>query len=175
VGTSINGVTPIGVVKSTGDTVLAPNIVPAYRFYAERFGNQFSNNFSNGISLNISVPIFSGGVARTALQRAKVTSRSYALQQELDNQTLKQDIYKAYTDAITNLEKFNAANMSVSLAQKAFDFATKRFNIGLMNTIEYLTSQSNLYRAQLERSAAQYQYVFSMKMLEFYRGQGLKL
>jgi outer membrane protein len=109
------------------------------------------------------------------LQRAKVNSRSYTLQQELDNQTLKQDIYKAYTDAITNLEKFNAANTSVALAQKAFDIATKRYNIGLLNTIELLTSQSNLFQAQLQRSAAQYQYVFSMKMLEFYKGQGLKL
>jgi outer membrane protein len=174
-GTSVNGVSPVGVVKNTGDTVIAPNIVPNYRFYSEKYGSQFTNNFSNGIFLNISVPIFNGGIARTALQRAQVNSRSYALQQELDNQTLKQDIYKAYTDAITNLEKFNAANTSVAVAQKAFDFATKRYNIGLLNTIELLTSQSNLYQAQLQRSAAQYQYVFSMKMLEFYKGQGLKL
>lgn len=175
VGTTVNGVTPIGVVKGTGDTVFAPNIVPAYRFYSDGFGNQFGNNLSNGISLNIQVPIFNGGAARTALQRAKVNVRSYELQQEQDNQTLKQDIYKAYTDAITNLEKFNAANTSVALAQKAFNFSQKRYDIGLLNTIELLTSQSNLYRAQLERSVAQFQYVFSMKVLEFYKGQGLKL
>ncbi len=64
---------------------------------------------------------------------------------------------------------------SVALAQKAFDFSNKRYNIGLLNTIELLTSQSNLFRAQLERSVAQFQYVFSMKVLEFYKGQGLRL
>lgn len=175
VGTNVNGLSPVGVVKSTGDTVFAPNIVPDYRFYADPIVNQFGNNLSNGVTLSISVPIFNGGFARTAVQRAKVTSRTYELQQELDNQTLKQDIYKAYTDAITNLEKFNAANTSVALAQKAFDFSTKRYNIGLLNTIELLTTQSTLFRAQLERSAAQVQYVFSMKVLEFYKGQGLKL
>ena len=175
VGTTVNGFTPIGVVKGTFDTVLAPNVVPDYRFSSDRFGNQFTNNLSNGISLNLSVPIFNWGQARTALQRAKVTYRSYELQQELDNQTLKQDIYKAYTDAITNVEKFNAATTSVALAQRAFDISTKRYNIGLLNTIELLTSQSNLYRAQLERSVAQFQYVFSMKVLEFYKGQGMRL
>lgn len=175
VGTSVNGVTPVGVVKSTGDTVYAPNIVPNYLFYSDRFGNQFGNNLSNGITLNVSVPIFNGGAARTALQRAKVNVRGYELQQEQDNQTLKQDIYKAYTDAITNLEKFNAASTAVATAQKAFDFSTKRYNIGLLNTIDLLTTQSSLFRAQLERSVAQAQYVFSMKVLEFYKGQGLKL
>ena len=175
VGTTVAGVTPVGVVKSTGDTVFAPNIVPNYTFYSDRFGNQFGNNLSNGVTLNISVPIFNGGVARTAVQRAKVNVRSFELQQEQDNQTLKQDIYKAYTDAITNIEKFNAANTSVALAQKAFDFSTKRYNIGLLNSIDLLTTQSNLYRAQLERSVAQFQYVFSMKVLEFYKGQGLRL
>lgn len=175
VGTTVNGLSPIGVVKGSGDTVFAPNIVPDYRFSSDRFGNQFGNNLSNGVTLNISVPIFNGGVARTAVQRAKVNIRSYELQQEQDNQTLKQDIYKAYTDAITNLEKFNAANKSVALAQKAFDFSNKRYNIGLLNPIELLTSQSNLFRSQLERSVAQFQYVFSMKVLEFYKGQGLRL
>lgn len=174
-GTTIDGITPVGVVKGTGDTVFAPNVVPSYTFLSDRFGNQFSNNLSNGVGLNINIPIFNNGIARTAVQRAKVNVRSFELQQELDNQTLKQDIYKAYTDAITNLEKYNAASTSVALAEKAFGFSKKRYDIGLLNSIDLLTTQSNLYRAQLEQSVAQFQYVFSMKVLEFYKGQGLKL
>jgi outer membrane protein len=38
-----------------------------------------------------------------------------------------------------------------------------------------LTTQSNLLRAKTQLLADQYDYVFKMKLLEFYKGQGLKL
>lgn len=172
---TINGFSPIGFVKGTSDTVLGPNVRPNYRFYANPYTTQLSDNLSKGLGLNISVPIFNGGSARTAWQRAKLNVKTYELQQQQDSLSLKQDIYEAYTDAITSLEKFNAATKAVSASQKAFDFAQKRYNIGLLSTLEYLTTQSNLFSAQLSRSLAQFEYVFKMKVLEFYKGQGLKL
>jgi outer membrane protein len=174
-GSSINGFNPIGVVKGSTDTVIAPNITPNYRFYAAPFGNQFTDNFSNGIGFNISVPIFNGGSARTSWQRAKLNVQTYELQKQQDNMTLKQDIYTAYTDAITSLQKFNANTKTVEATQKAFDFAQKRYDAGLLNTIDLITTQNNLYSARLQRLVAQFDYVFKMKVLEFYKGQGLKL
>ncbi|MBK7433267.1 MAG: hypothetical protein IPI66_04690 [Chitinophagaceae bacterium] len=35
--------------------------------------------------------------------------------------------------------------------------------------------QNNLFRAKLEYALNQFDYVFKMKVLEFYKGQGLKL
>ena len=174
-GSSITGFNPIGIVKGSLDTVIAPIVTPAYRFYAAPFGNQFSDNFSNGVGVNISVPIFNGAAARTSWQRAKLNVETYELQKQQDNMTLKQDIYKAYTDAITSLQKFNAASKTVEATQKAFDFAKKRYDAGLLNTIDLITTQNNLYSASLQRLVAQFDYVFKMKVLEFYRGQGIKL
>jgi outer membrane protein len=174
-GSSINGFNPIGIVKNSTDTVFAPNIVPRYRFYAAPFGTQFTDNFSNGIGLNISVPIFNGASARTGWQRAKLNVQTYELQKQQDNLTLKQDIYTAYTDAISSLQKFNAAGKTVDATQKAFDFAQKRYDVGLLNTIDLITTQNNLFSAKLQRLLSQFDYVFKMKVLEFYKGQGLKL
>ena len=174
-GSSVNGFNPIGIVKGTSDTVLAPIVVPNYRFYASPFGTQFTDNFSNGIGVNISVPIFNGGAARTGWQRAKLNVESYQLQKQQDNLTLKQDIYQAYTDAMISLQKFNAAGKTVEANQKAFDFAQKRYDVGLLNTIDLITTQNNLFSAKLQRLLAQFDYVFKMKVLEFYKGQGLKL
>ena len=174
-GTSIGGFNPIGVVKPSGDTVLAPILVPNYRFYASPFGTQISDNFSNGIGVNISVPLFNGLLARTSYKRAKLNVVTYELQRDQDNLTLKQDIYTAYTDAITAFEKFNASKKSVQTAQKASDFAQKRYDIGLLNTIDLITNQSNLFRAKIDVVSAQFDYVFRLKVLEFYKGQGLRL
>ena len=174
-GSSVTGFTPIGIVKGSFDTVIAPVITPSYRFYAAPFGSQFSDNFSNGVGVNISVPIFNGAAARTSWQRAKLNVETYELQKQQDNMTLKQDIYTAYNDAVTSLQKFNAGSKTVEATQKAFDFAQKRYDAGLLNTIDLITTQNNLYSASLQKLLAQFDYVFKMKVLEFYRGQGLKL
>ena len=97
------------------------------------------------------------------------------LQKELDSKTLKQDIYQAHANAIAALQKFNASSKSVETSQKAYDFAKKRFDVGLLNTIDLITNQNNLFRAKINKASAQADYVFKMKLLEFYKGQGLKL
>ena len=66
-------------------------------------------------------------------------------------------------------------NKAVQTAERSFELASKRYNIGVMQTIEWLTNQNNLTRARIDKMVAQYNYVFSMKVLEFYKGQGLRL
>jgi outer membrane protein len=45
----------------------------------------------------------------------------------------------------------------------------------LLQTIELITNQNSLYRSRLDALAAQFEYVFRMKLLEFYKGEGMKL
>ena len=101
--------------------------------------------------------------------------QSAKLQEEQDNLKLKQDIYQAYTAAVTALQKFNASKKSVASNTKSFEFAGKRFNIGMLSMFDLIAAQNNLLRAQLEYSINQFDYVFKMKVLEFYKGAGLKL
>lgn len=59
--------------------------------------------------------------------------------------------------------------------EKAYDFAQKRFKVGMLSTLELLTQQNNLLQAKLEYSFNHFDYVFKIKVLEFYKGIGLKL
>jgi outer membrane protein len=165
----------VGYVKNTNVGVFKSDTVAVYNFISDPYFNQFKNNLGRGIGLTLSIPIFNGLSARTNWQRAKLNIRTYELQQQQDNLTLKQDIYNAYTDAVTSLETFSASNKTVSTAEKAYDFAQKRWTAGLLNTLDLITTQNNVYTARQQRLLAQYNYVFKMKVLEFYRGQGLKL
>lgn len=139
------------------------------------YGTQFSDNFGTNVGLSLRVPIFNGRQARTNWEKQKLNITSLTLQQEADNQTLKQDIYKAYTDAMTALQRFNTSTRALEAAQKAYDFSQKRYNVGLLTTIELLISQNSLFTATINRLSAQYDYVFKMKVLEFYKGEGIKL
>ncbi|WP_158642552.1 TolC family protein [Chitinophaga japonensis] len=139
------------------------------------FGNQISNNFQQQVGVSLSIPILNGWQLRTNYKRAKLDLYNQQLTRDQDNQQLRQDIYTAHANAVAAIQKFYAASKGVDASQKAFDFATKRFNLGLMNTIDYITTQNNLFQAQINKVSAQYDYIFRMKLLEFYRDQKITL
>jgi outer membrane protein len=125
--------------------------------------------------LSVNVPIFNGGQARTAWQRSKLNYQNQQLQVEKDNQSLKQNIYTAYNSALAAFQRYQASVKSVQTAEYSYELSRKRYDAGLLRTIDLITNQSNLFRARLERISNQYDYVFRMKVLEFYKGQGIKL
>jgi outer membrane protein len=109
------------------------------------------------------------------VERAKIDMQDKLLTLDINRQKLRQDIYTAHADAVGALQKYHAAVTTERASQKAYDFATKRFNVGLMNTVEYVTTQTNLFRAQIDRVSALYDYIFKIKLLEFYRDQRITL
>ncbi len=177
----INGVSyyspAIGKVTVNGVPydVLPVQPLANYSFGKPSIYNQFSDNFSQSIGLSINVPIFNGSTLRTSYERSKINIESVQLQRDQDDQKLKQDIYQAYNAAFVAREKFNASVKSVETAQRSFDFASKRYNIGFLTTMELLTIQNNLNTAKLQVALNQFDYVFKMKVLEYYKGEGLKL
>jgi outer membrane protein len=139
------------------------------------FREQLDLNFQQLARVSLTIPIFNGWQTRTNVAKAKLNVETLELTRDIDNQKLKQDIYTAHANAVAALQKYNSSTTGVIAAQKAYDFATKRFNLGLMNTIDYITTQGKLYRAQIEKVSAQYDYIFKMKLLEFYRDQKISL
>lgn len=140
------------------------------------YGRQIKDNFSQAVGLTLSVPIFSSGnTTRINYQQSVLNLKNLKLQKDQANQDLQQNIYKAHVNAVSAMQKYFAGERSVVTAQKAYDFATKRYEVGLLSSIDLLTNQNNLLKAKLQQLSNQYEYVFRMKLLEFYKGQGLKL
>ena len=168
---------PIGNVNVSGVdyAVLPTQPFTKYNYGKPVLFRQFNQNFRQSVGIGISIPIFQGAQLRTNWERSKLNIRTAELQQEADNQQIKQDIYQAYNAALVALEKFNSSKKSVDASQRTLDFAQKRYNVGMLGTFELITQQNNLFRAKLEYVLNQYDFVFKMKVLEFYKGQGLKL
>ena len=142
---------------------------------SDNFSKQLRENFGQNIGIGLNVPIFNGRSARTAWDRSKLTIQNLQLTKEQTDMQLKQDIYKAYNDATASIQKFYANKKGVEAAQKAYDFAKRRYDLGLLSTYELLNSQNALQTSKTQLVYAQFDYVFKMKLLEFYKGQGLKL
>jgi outer membrane protein len=186
--TSIPGSTPTGeqqtglFVKNGGNSlpVFSPTFTgrtvkkPFGQIWSG-FGNQLNQQFGQFVGIGIDVPLLNGRQARTRWERAKLDLTNARLQRELNNQTLKQDIYTAYNNAVAALQKHSASLKSVETARRSYDLSKKRYDVNLLSSFELITNQNNLFRAQIDLLLARYDYIFKMKLLEFYKGQGLKL
>jgi outer membrane protein len=139
------------------------------------WGSQIDNNLGQNIGFNLSIPIFANHQARTSVKQSQLNVKSAELQKESADIKLKQDIYLAYTNAVTSLQRYNASKKSVETAQKAYDFSVKRYEIGLLGSLDLITNQNSLLRAKIQLLTNQFDFVFKMKLLEFYKGKGIKL
>lgn len=136
---------------------------------------QLNQNFGQDIGIGINFSIFNNYTSRTQWERAKANVINLTLQNEQENLNLKANIYNAYQDAFSSFQKYQSSQRTVAYSQKALDISKKRFDIGLLGTLDYIITQNNFYLAQIEEVSNQYDFVFKMKVLEFYKGQGIKL
>lgn len=145
-------------------------------FYSKvRYFKQIGNiNFSQGIGLQLNIPILNGRQLKTNYDRAKLNLENYRLQKRTDDLTLQQNVYTAYSNSVAALAKYSATTKAVQTQQYAYDLATKRYEIGILSTIDYITIQTNLFTAKINQASAKYDYIFKMKVLEFYKGQGVQ-
>ncbi len=163
----------VGRVVGSNQQVVYDQV--AYAYKKTPYFTQLNQNFRQSISLGINVPIFNGGTLKINYERSKLNYKNYVLQQDLDNLNLKQNVYQAYNLAVAAMQKFEATKKELSAAQRSFDYAQKRYNVGLLNTIDLLTNQNNYFKAKIDLLSSQFDFVFKMKVLEFYKGMGIKL
>lgn len=138
-------------------------------------GSQLDNNFRQTVSLGLTIPLFNGWQAQTATRQAKINMLSRELSLQQAELKLKQDVYKAHNDAKNSLQKYFAAQRGAEASKRAYEFAQKRYELGLTNTVEYLVIQNNWSRAEANLASAKYDLVFKLKIIDYYLGNELKL
>ncbi len=134
------------------------------------FKDQLKDNQYKQVGLNLSIPIFNRMAVNTGIQKAKINLSDADLQLELSKQQLYKEIQQARADAVAALEKFRAAQQAVVSNEEAFKYAEQKFNVGLVNSLDYNQAKNDLISAQSQLLQAKYEYYFSIKILDFYRG-----
>ncbi|MGC4057056.1 MAG: TolC family protein [Chitinophagaceae bacterium] len=152
---------------------MQPNYVALYNNVP--LFKQLENNFRQTVSATLSIPIFNAWQSQYAYQQAKINVQTQELNQYQTELKLKQDVYKAHNDVTNAIQKYYASRRSQEAAQRAFDFAEKRYALGLTNTVEYLVTQNNLYKAEATLLNNKYDLIFKLKVIDYYLGKKLAL
>jgi len=132
---------------------------------------QLDRNAGKNFGLQLSIPIFNGMANNTNIRRNKINIQksTYALEQvKLD---LENTINQAYNDAKGSLKAHQAAEKTVAARKLAYEYAKERFDNGGMNTFNFLQAGQRYEAAQSEMIKTKYNYIFKLKVLEFYFGE----
>ena len=164
-----NPFTTIGIVEGTNQNVLQPNFSPLLGNPLPIF-EQFDNNKGQNFGLQLNVPIFNGFAARNNVQRAKVAYERAQLNYDQSELDLERNVYTAYTDTKGAKESYEAAQKALEARKLSFEYAKNRYEVGLMNVFDFNQAQTLLINAQSEVLRTKYDYIFRIKILEFYFG-----
>ena len=159
----------IGVVEGTGQNVIQPNFTPTLGKALPIF-DQFSNNKGHNFGVQLSVPILNGFTVKNNVARYKVSlekSKIALSQSELD---LERNVYTAFTDAKGALKAYESAVLALNARQEAFNYASEKFAVGIMNAFDFNQAQTLFSNAQSEVLRSKYDYIFKEKVLEYYFG-----
>lgn len=138
------------------------------------FADQFKDNVNKSIGFTLSVPIFNGLQTVTGIKNAKLNTLNAKYSQDLMEQNLYKTIAQAFANAKAGLNKYNANKASVEASELSFNFAQQKYNVGAISTFEYNTAKTRLQNAQSNLVQAKYDYIFKLKVLDYYQGKELK-
>lgn len=139
------------------------------------FESQFKDNAGQNFGIRLSIPILNGFTVRNNVARNKINverSKYSFKQQKLD---LENTINQAHNNVQSAFKAYQAAEKTLQARDKAFVYTKERFELGLVNSFEYSQAKQRYELAQSEVIRTKYDYIFKLKVLEFYFGIPIKV
>ncbi|UTA67747.1 TolC family protein [Emticicia sp. 21SJ11W-3] len=149
--------------------------IPSTTTTTEKIGylRQIRSNVNTSIGLSVRVPIFNGYNAKFRTTGAVIQQKQAEVQAENVRLRLRQDIETAYVNMSNSAKKFSALGNQVRALEEAFRASEARFNVGSLNSLDYSISKTNLDRARANQIQAKYDYIFRIKILDYYQNKPL--
>ncbi|MDW8296071.1 MAG: TolC family protein [Raineya sp.] len=166
---------PIGYVGTTFDTVYTIRAVPNGKTEPNRFFNQMDFNRSSFVVLSLNIPLYSQGRTRNAIMQARIQQKNQMYQAQLLRQQLRQAVEQAYNDMKLAQSNFEARQKQVEALELNFKAVESRFNAGASNAVDYNLAKLNLDQAKAQLVRAKYEYLFRIKVLDFYMNKPIEL
>lgn len=164
-----NGTQQIGFVEGTGTRVLTPSY--SYTYENQLFNDQLKDNFNQYIGLSLQIPIFNGFAARSNVRKAKINFNNYKVQESLAKNNLNKIISQAVLDLKAAEARYASTQNAFNAQKDAYYVVEQRYNVGLVNSLDYSLAQTNRNKAEIDMIQAKYDLIFRAKVIDYYLGR----
>ena len=138
------------------------------------YTNQITDNISYGFGVGVNIPIYRNKTAKINIERAKLNQKSSQVGIERLKDNLKVTIQQALIDARASKKKLESTRSSLKVQKAAYENTKKRVELGSASTFELTSQQSQLESIQINELIDKFNYLFNMKVIEFYLGKPIK-
>jgi len=135
--------------------------------------DQLRDNYSRGVGLSLSIPLWNGYQARSVVNRAKINYQNASLSEQLAKNNLNKIINQAVYDLKAAEKRFASNQSAYASSQAAFETIEQRYQVGLVNSLDFYQAQVNLNKAQFDLIQSKYDLIFRIKVIDFYLGKPL--
>lgn len=144
-------------------------------FFTPNFTDQLwvFDGISYGVQMNI--PIFNGFSVRNNINRSEIAVEQRKLQFKQEKLDLENTVNQAYVNVNTFYESYVAAEKTLEARRLAYQYAKERFDAGLLNAFDFTQTQARVDNAEADVVRTKYDYIFRLKILEFYFGMPISL
>lgn len=137
------------------------------------FARQMRDNFNKSIGISVSIPIFDRYATRNKIREAKIAQHAQQLALESVKKTLFKEIQQAYYNAVASQTQYRSSLTAEESARAAFTLMSKKYENQKATATEFKEAKTTLEKAESNRIQAKYDYIFRMKILNFYKGEAL--
>lgn len=131
---------------------------------------QLKNNGGEYVQLSLSIPIFDRLSSHSNIARKKNAYDRAQADYEQVLQTVEAEVRRAIADRDGSADALRQAATRAELQQEAYALNTKRFEQGLISSIEYQTASNNYLNALAEKLNARLQYYIKSSVVTYYGG-----
>ncbi len=137
--------------------------------------DQLNQNFGQSVGLSLQVPIYSNSRNRINMEMAQVNILNSRVQSDQARQQLKNNVQQAIANARAGRRTLDSAEKALEASKSAFENAEKRFRLGAINNLQLNTARNTFDIAETNLTVAKYDYLFRLKILDFYLGKEITL
>lgn len=147
--------------------------------YSSQATNPYFTQINNAIrpsaGLSLSIPIYQKKQAKTSVGVAKLGYEDAILTETDTKNQLRKSIEQACLDVKSAQVEFEASIEKYTATLEASRLSDEKFRQGIINSVDYLVSKTNLIIAESDLLQSKYNLIFSYKTLDFYMGIPLSL
>ncbi len=134
------------------------------------YQDQLDNNLNTVIGVAVNVPLFNGFRAKNNVALEKIRVEESILELERTHQDIKNTIAQVHFDMEAVYNRYQSLLKQVEAYEESYRINEIRFNNGVSNFLNYVTSKNNLDNAKVNLANAKFEYLLRVKVLDYYRG-----
>jgi len=139
------------------------------------YGSQIGNNLGYGFGMTLSLPIYNNLNAKLNIERAELGILQTRNRNEINKQNLKATIQNAVAQARAAKKAYAASIKSVDVQRISLENLEKSLAAGRANNFDFISAKNNLNIAENSLVQSKYDYIFKLKVIDYYLGNPLKL